>query len=243
MIRNASTSRALLARSSMNSRMRALAPYLRTRRRDPDDPEYPQDLELGQRQAGQEIHPTETAEEVMGLRVGREQAKCEVEQEDEAQERIHDERDLTQGCVGQPDVEDEVEQRQHRQGADEELVARPAPWLGRGRRGRRSHRTILRPSPDSIPWGRPLAQVCAVTAGRVTSANHEIGASARTAVIRALLAPHSRSPHSSLRSPLRKASRAMSPHEASSHSRIRRLDAPQVARRDAWRGQTRKSRM
>ena len=102
---------------------------------DPHEAEDPQDLRLLERQAGEQVGPAELPEEVRGLRLGREQAVGEVDEEDRAQEHVHDPDHLVELRVIGRIEQDDVHDRQHRQGADEDLVAGVleflAPRIGR----------------------------------------------------------------------------------------------------------------
>ena len=57
---------------------------------DAHEAEDTQDLDLFERQAGEQVGPAELAEEVAGLRLRGEQAVGEVDQEDDAEEPVHD---------------------------------------------------------------------------------------------------------------------------------------------------------
>ena len=82
-----------------------------------------QDLHLLDGQAGEKVGPAEHAEEVVGLRLGGEQPVGEVDQEDAAQDRVHDPQHGAQAGVLDRVEQHEVEDRQDRQDPDEDLVA------------------------------------------------------------------------------------------------------------------------
>ena len=85
--------------------------------------EDPEDLHLGEGQARQEIGPAELAEEVAGPgRRGRQPVE-EVDEEDGGQQDVHDEQHGVEALVGHHVHQQEVEDRQDRDGRHEELVA------------------------------------------------------------------------------------------------------------------------
>ena len=89
---------------------------------DPHQAEDTQDLQLLDREAGEQVGPAEPAEEVAGLRLGREQAVHEIDQEDEAEKRVHHPQHRGQVRVLDRVQQDEVHDRQEREDADEDLV-------------------------------------------------------------------------------------------------------------------------
>ena len=91
---------------------------------DPHQAEEPQDREEG-RQAAQQVDPAALLDEVSASRMRQREVAEEVEQEDRGQRPLHEARDLL-GALGHAGQvgDDHVDDRDHGQQADEDLVSR-----------------------------------------------------------------------------------------------------------------------
>ena len=117
--------RALPARSRIKCpRQRRLPFDLPQESCHPDEAEDPQDLDLRERQARKQISPSEVSEEVGAPRRCGHEAVGEVDEEDEAEQAVHDTENVLQVGVATHDIgEDKVDNRQHRQDANKDLIA------------------------------------------------------------------------------------------------------------------------
>ena len=116
---------ALPARSLTRVRQIVRGPTSRMRRTTRTTRNSRRTLSCGERQAGQEVRPPEMPEEVGTASRRRRQPIREVREEDAAEQDVHDpEHRVQRLVVDDGDHEDEVDDRQDRQHADEDLVAR-----------------------------------------------------------------------------------------------------------------------
>ena len=89
---------------------------------DAHEPDDPQELELREGQGRQQVGPPEATEEVAAAGGSRDEPIEEVDEEDSAQEPVHDREDVLDARVVGDVDEHQVDQREHRQDGDEDLV-------------------------------------------------------------------------------------------------------------------------